>query len=858
MLLERDDIVAQLDSLAGKALGGCGSVVFVVGEAGIGKTSVLRATAERLADRLRLLWTACEDLSTVEALTLLRELPIVDGEAQDHATDRGSRLELFGETLDRLAQEPTVLLVEDLHWADDGSIDFVRYLGRRLADLPLMLIVSSRNEDQGARARLARAANDLPQTIRHRIDLDRLSPVAVGKLAAARGLIGSAIHEVTGGNPLLVAEVLAAGGKRSASIDDIVTSRADRLDGPARAFLDYCSILPRRVSYEQIDAADVPEAVIAACTETGLLLADGTGLAFRHEITRRAVEDALSPRRRVHLHRRELERLDRAGASAARRLHHAIGAGDRPRIGELAPSAAEQASRLGAHREAARAWAALLEDGEREGDPRHFERYAFELHVTGEMAPAIAWQQRALASHSSKGDALRQGDVLRFLSRLHYLNGEFVQATERGSQAAAVLAGHPSTPELALAYANLAHLAMLADDAAEALRWSEPAMAIARQLGRDDILATVLNNLGTAIQYREFDRGLALLDQSIALGRRSGSEEHVARAYTNKGWSLMQARHLEQAVAVQDEGIEYCRERDLETWADYMRGGQALTLLDLGRWDEAGRLARSVVVDRGNTYLMRNPAVRALALLRIRRGDEDPEPLVSELRAHMGKGREPPRFVGMALIVAERAWTNDGLAQDAPGNRDALALLDAAAGLMRSDGSPWDRGALWFWQTRLGASVPAPSGLTGCYALLAAGDIAGAASACRAQAMPFDEAMMLIGGDAEQAATGLAILDRLGARATATRARAELGARGLRRGTRGPRVSTRANDFGLTRRELEVLTAIDKGWTNKEIGERLFVSAKTVDHHVSAILGKVDARTRGEAAAVARSHGLID
>jgi len=856
MLLERDDIVAQLDSLARNALGGRGCVVFVVGEAGIGKTSVLRATAERLADRpadrLRLLWSACEDLSTAEALTLLRELPVVDGDALDRATDSGSRLALFGDTLARLANAPTVLLIEDLHWADDGSIDFIRYIGRRVADLPLMLIVSSRNEDQGARSRLARAANDLPPTIRHRFDLARLSPVAVGRLAAARGLIGAAIHEVTGGNPLLVAELLAAGGKRSASIDDIVVGRADRLDEAARGFLDYCSIIPRRVSLEQIEEADVPDAVIAACCETGLLLVDGTGLAFRHEITRRAVEDALSPLRRAQLHRRELARLDRAGASAARRLHHAIGAGDRARVEELAPLAAAQASRLGAHREAAHAWAALLEREAPAGDPGQFELYAFELHVTGEMARAIAWQQHALAIHIETGDRLRQGDSLRFLSRLHYLNGERGRAEERGAQAIAILADYPTTPELALAYANLAHLAMLADDAAEAVRWSEQAIPIARQLGRDDILATVLNNYGTAIQYEDFDRGLGLLDQSIALARRSGSEEHVARAYTNKGWTLMQARHLDQAVAVQDEGIDYCRERDLETWVDYMTGGKALALLDLGRWDEAEQLARLVVVDRGNTHLMRNPAVRALAQLRIRRGHDDPEPLVAELRAHMENGREAPRFAGMALIVAERAWTDDAATDD------ALALLEMAARLAAAASSPWDRGALWTWQQRLGASVPPPAGLTGHHAALAAGDVAEAVAMCRARAMPFEEAMMLIAGDAGQAAAGLAILDRLGAAATTARARANLGARGLRRGARGPRASTRSNSFGLTRRELDVLCAIDKGWTNKEIGERLFVSAKTVDHHVSAILGKVDARTRGEAAAVARSHGLID
>lgn len=852
MLFERDHICDELDRLAAAAAAGQGHVAFIVGEAGIGKTSVLRATAARIGGRMRLLWAACEDLSAAEALTLLRDMPIVDADALDRADDSGSRLALFGDTLARLAAIPTMLLIEDLHWADDGSIDFIRYVGRRIADLPVLLIVSSRTEDQGARGRLARAANDLPPASRRRFELDRLSSVAVGKLAAAHGLIGSAIYTVTGGNPLLVTELLAAGGHRSRSIDDVVVARADRLDPAARAFLDHCAIIPRRISIDRIEAAGVAEDAVRACIEAGLLLPDGDGLAFRHEITRHAIEDALSPLKRRHLHAAELDRLDRVGGSAARRLHHAIGAGDMARIRSLAPQAAANASALGAHREAARAWSAILNDGEAPADPGQCAQYAFELHVTGDISGAIRWQEQALAMHAAADDGLRQGDGLRFLSRLHYLNGHRARADQAGEQAVALLETHPGTPELALAYANLAHLAMLAEHGAEAVRWSERAIPIAEALGRDDILATLLNNHGTAIQYAEPDRGLDLLDRAISLGVKSGSQEHVARAFTNKGWVLMQGRRLEEALATLREGIAYCVERDLDTWRDYMTGGHALALTKMGRWDEAEAAAAPVAADPHNTHLMRNPAVRALALLRIRRGDPGADALIEELRAHMAKGREAPRFIGMALIVAERAWT----AGDAPG--EALSLLDEAAALARVDGCPWDRAALWFWRDKLQGGVAPPDRLPPPYVRLAAGDMAGSAQAFADIGLPFDQALALAEGDETQATRGVAMLERLGAVATAARIRLDLGDRGLRRGTRGPRASTRANSFGLTRREIDVLRAIDRGLTNKEIGERLFVSAKTIDHHVSSILGKFGARTRGEAAALARAQGMID
>lgn len=851
MLLERDHILDELDRFAAEAASGRGRISFIVGEAGIGKTSVLRASAERVGERLRPLWAACEDWSNAEALTLLRDLPILERDALDRARDGGSRLELFNQALARLTDVPTILFIEDIHWADDGSIDFVRYLGRRISDKPLLVIASSRNEDQDARARLMRAANDIPPSTRHRCDLERLSAPAVGELSAARGFIGSAIHDATGGNPLYVTEMLASGGGRSRSIDDLVVGRADQLAEGARALLDYCSIIPRRVALEQIVHARADENALQACLDSGLLLAEEDALVFRHEITRRAVEDALSPLRRRQLHAAELDRLEQAGASAARRLHHAICANDTPRVRDAAPEAAMQASALGAHREAVRAWAAILDEADIAGDAQQCAQYAFELHVTGDIGAAIAWHSRALAIYETLGDRMRLGDGLRFLSRLHYLNGHRTMSEQAGHRAVALLEEFPGTAELALAYANLAHLAMLAEDSEEAVRWSEEAIPIAAATGRDDILATVFNNYGTAIQYRDSKRAFDLLERSIALGLATGAQEHVARAYTNKCWMLMSARRHDEALAAQKQGIAFCAEHDLETWRDYVIGGHALTLMETGRWRDAEEQASLVLADEQNSHLIRNPAARAMAQLFIRRGAPEADRLIDELRLHMANGREGPRFTSLALIVAEQCWTKN------MDQGSAVTLLGEATSFARGSGSHWDRAALWHWSQSLGQDVQPPADMPEPYALSATGDFAAAAGAFEALGMPFEQALMLTKGNTAQVARGLAILDRLGAPATAERSRMELKGGSGRVGSRGPRASTLDNRFGLTKREIDVLGALDKGWTNREIGERLFVSAKTVDHHVSAILGKLDARTRGEAAAVARTEGLL-
>lgn len=852
MLLERDHILEELDGLAAAAVNGAGKVALLTGEAGIGKTSVLRALARRIPEDLRPLWTAFEDVSSPEALTILRDLPEIADDLLDNDDDDSSRIGLFREALARLCKVPTILFVEDLHWADDSSIDFIRYVGRRIDVLPLLLVISSRNEEQQARSRLARTAGDLPPCSRVRIELDHLSSTAVGQLAAAQGQIGSKIHLATNGNPLLVTELLANSGTRSLTMDDLVGERANRLSKEARSFLDFCSIIPRRVAIEQMELIEVAHEHVQECLDSGLLLTDGDGVAFRHELTRHAVEDALGPLKRRQLHALELERLDRAEASPARRLHHAISSGDSRRILELAPIAAEQAARLGAHGEAARAWQAIVDIVGETDDPAPYERYAFELHMIGMLPEAIEWQYRAIDLHEKSGERLRLGDSLRFLSRLRYMNGERELADRAAEEAVAVLEPLGETAELAHAYDTRAQLAMLADRNAEAIRWSELAWPIAERFNRIDLLSTISNNHGTALQYSDYERAVAMLDRSIELGQQSGSQEHIARAHINRTWIYMSRPALADAIMSSEVGIEFCRDHELAAWEQYLRGGRALILFDLGHWTEAMEQAEAAIRHPAATALVRNPSSRVVAKFLLRTGGPGLEAHIDELRQHGARGTERPRHNSFAMVMAEHAWTL-GVGQAA-----ALEILRDSYSRGSEDGRPWDASEMWFWSRKLGAEFEVPANITEPFGLLAAGDVEGAANAMQHIEMPFEEALMLIEGDESQAARGLAILETLGAEATAERVRADLQARGIRKGTRGRRASTRSNEFGLTRRELAVLRELDLGLSNKEIGEKLFVSAKTVDHHVSSILAKTATRTRGEAAALARRERLID
>lgn len=838
MLLERDDYLDELDALLERAMAGEGHVAFVAGEAGIGKTSLLHAFAERARLRVRVVSAACEDLSAPEALSLLRDLSIVDQDALADAGRDQSRLHFFAAVLQDLSREPTVLLLEDIHWADDASLDFIRYVGRRLADVPLLVVASARNDESEARQRLHRAATDIPKTTRTLIELPRLSSKAVGRMAASYGLIGHAIHDATGGNPLFVSEMLSSKGGRPALIDEIVVSKAAALSEAARALLDLCSIYPRRTPYSVILEAQVEDAALDECLASGMLVDSEAGLAFRHELIRQAVERALPPMRRLRFHVAALKQLEASGASAARCLHHALAAGDTAKVTALAPVAAEQASALGSHRAAAQAWGSMLAidglDPEREVAAR--ERYAFELHMFGAMGDAIAQLRLAQRMHASNGNLLNSGDCQRFLSRLHYLDGNRSAAEIEGQAAVQCLEPLGESSELALAYANLAHLAMLAEDSATAIGWSEKAERLAAKFGRTDILATVYNNWGTAIQFMDADRATEMVERSIALGIETGSQEHVARAYTNLGWLKLQALELDAADEALQRGISYCLDNELGVWRDYMAGTRSLALVQMGRWSEAEEISREIAERDDNTLLMRNPAVRALALVGIRRGAADVSAHIEELREHMDRGREFPRFGPYAAIVAERAWTTGA------GAPAAVALVDEAIAMIGLDHNAQLKSELLYWREKL------KNGAT---------KSERAAARVWTPEMPFEKALALSEGDEEQAREALDLLGKLGAVATEARLRNELVERGLRIGARGPRASTRENPYQLTKRELQILECLDQGLTNKQIGDKLFVSAKTVDHHVTSILGKLAAGTRGEAAAKARAEGIL-
>ncbi|MCM4080427.1 ATP-binding protein [Paractinoplanes hotanensis] len=854
VLLERSAELAALDSL----LTGCaagGRVAVVSGEAGAGKSTLAAAFAEAAGPRAQMLWGACDPLLTPRALGPLHDIARrLGGRLRERIGD-GSRGEVFDLLLEALDRPPQaarpVVVLEDLHWADEATLDMVAFLGRRLALCRALLVITYREDEVGPDHRLRTVLAGLPPGLIRRVGLPPLTAAAVAELARRAGRRATDVHAVTGGNPLLVTEVLAAPAEGvPPTVQDLVLSRLATLTPPAREVAHLVSVVPSRAGLELLGnrLAEVDE-----CLDRGVLTARGNGVAFRHELLRRAVEESLSPVRRQALHAEILSVLEAAGSvDPARLVHHAHHAGDTVAALRWTPVAARRAASVGAHKQAAAHYARVLPlaadrpAAERAGLLEEYVQAAYH----GGLTEALDACQAALALRTELGDPVAIGLNLRWMSRLSWWNGRPDQARDYGFRSVEVLETQPPGPELAAAYSNLSQLFMLGDENVRSIAWGERALELARALDDRDTEVHALINLGSARLHRGDLVGMAELrrahDLAVAVG---GLDDSAGRALVNLASNAVDNYDFDIAEQTFDRIIPFLAARDLDGYHRHLLGHRARLLLARGDWaaaaDDAGQALAGPTMHGGGLV----PAVAARAMLRARR---DEPGALDDARdaAERGYPTEEAQFVCPAAIaLAEAYW----LAGD-----PVRAAQEAERGLKMAVriGHPWFSGELAFWKWRCGDSSPAPAVAAEPFRLLIDGDWRAAADAWSKRGCTYLAACCLAHGDAPAAAEALRVFDRLGAVGPARRLRTDLRERGLRV-PRGPRPSTAADPTGLTGRQQEVLGLIAEGLSNAGIAARLTLSAKTVDHHVSAVLAKLGVSSRGRAAAEARDRGLL-
>jgi ATP/maltotriose-dependent transcriptional regulator MalT len=861
-LLERTDELAALhENLEAVQEGPGGRVVLVSGEAGVGKTALLRQFCEERRQSARILWGGCDPLFTPRPLGPLLEIA-EDAGGELHLAVQGGAVPhaVVGALVPELtAREPSVFVLEDVHWADAATLDVLRLLARRMETVPALVVASYRDDELDRTHPLRIVVGEIGTSRRTaRLKLAGLSPAAVAQLAEPHGVDAQELHRKTAGNPFFVVEALSGDAEEiPETVRDAVFARVARLSDGAKKLLETVAVVPQQAELWLLEAlAGDSINSLDECLTSGMLVSDAEGVGFRHELARLAVEETIALNRKVDLHRRALTALGNPPSGIpdlARLAHHAEAAGDSAAVVQFAPAAAARAASLGAHREAAAQYGRALRHGEQlPPDVRAdlLVRRAWACWLTDNDVEATEAATEAVEHYRALGDTRGEAQALLARSEALWCPGRVAESMGDAQEAVALLEALPPDRDLGLAYSRLALLCLLTDDIDEAASWATRAQEIARRLRDDELIVNSLGIIGSTEILRGVPEGVERLEEALALALRSGLQLNAGGIYLGSARAAISVRDYARAERQLAAGLDYCSAFGLELHRAYLFAYAARAALDTGRWSEAADAATTVLrVPRGST-MPRILALVVLALVRARRGDLEVWPLLDEAWALAEPAtRELARIVPVAAARAEAAWL--------AGRPESVAGITDVAFELALQKSPLQAGELASWRRRAGVEEEIRAVIGEPHASELRGDWQRAAELWSEIGCPYEAALALAEGDEQASRCALEELQALDARPAAAIVARKLRQRGVRGLPRGPRPATRENPAGLTPRELEVLGLVVEGLRDGEIAERLVLSEKTVGHHVSAVLRKLGVRGRGQAAAEALRLGLL-
>jgi DNA-binding CsgD family transcriptional regulator len=856
-LLERDEVLAELGRCRRVAARGSGRMVLLRGEAGVGKTAVIARFLAGLGPGARVVRGWCDPLTAPRPLgPLIDMLARLSGEqaaAVRAAIDAGDTEAIYAGLVGLFGQAPGwVCVIEDLHWADGATLDVLRFLARRLEALPVLLVVSYRDDEIGASHPVAVLLGDVASCAAvTRIELAPLSREAVAVLAAGSGVNAEVLHQLTGGNPFFVTESLAAGPdalSRQAlprSVSEAVAGRLARLSATGRETAHAAAVCGPRASPALVEAVcPGAAAALAECIAAGVLVTDADTVGFRHELARRATVEQIPDYQRRVLHRRALTVLAEPPIdpnTLAALTFHADQAGDTDAVIRYGPAAAERASGLRANREAAKLYALMLSHAAAVPDEqavRWLEQHAFSSYLSGLTESAARSFRDAIALHHKLGDRLGEGENLRWLSYMLWPQGRTTEAINAGVASLGLLEDLGPTAQLAWSLLNMARLSTFAYDPAAA-EYAARAIALGAQLGED---AVVLRARGYAALHN-ISRSDTGWDDLEAVWRETMTTKEQAEQAGIVGsmlcWFAALHHDVERAEGYIAETSAVCATHDLDVFLPIVTGAAAMVALHRGDWTSALVCADDVLTRPALTPLHRIMALIAAALVHARSGEQPVAELLDEAVASVD---DLFRRGAVWAARAEAAW----LAGD-----DDTARAEAHAGLAAAtaEADPWLVGRLQRW-AHLAGDPPQPvaGDPVTPYHLEVRGDWQAAAEAWSRLGCPYDAAIAQLGGDIAAVQAALDTFRRLGARAAARRAQQRLAQlRGRNPDLR--RKDTSADPHGLTKRQCDVLELLAAGHSDAEIATALYISPKTVNTHVCAIMTKLGVHNRTQAAA---------
>ena len=860
-LVEREACLDAIHSRVMDAMEGRGHTLLVCGEAGIGKTSVLKRAAEQHPS-VALWWGACDALETPHPLAPLRDIARSTDAAFRPLLDSPSKnqINLFEAVIASLqAAGPTLMVIEDAHWADQSTLDLIKFIGRRIEALPVVLAVSYRDDEVPLSHPLRRVIGYLPPRDVTRVELRPLSPEGVEVLARRALRASEGLHALTRGNPFFLTELLRLGGGGvPQSVADLVLARLYNLAEPAQDIIRLASIVPARFERWLMDDLLAPSiADVESCLNSGLLLADETSFFFRHELARVAVEASLSHPMAQAMNGNVLAALARRGYDAftpARIVHHAARAKDAAAVLKHAPAAAALALGRCAHREAAAHYRTLLAfaTGASEDDwIGWLESYAVESLATNELRQAIEAREQIGVVLLGRGKTLREAQNLSELAMLLVLALRNAEADAASRRAIELLEPLPPSVQLASAYRVESQLRMLNRDIAESAKWGEKAIEVARKFDDKRVLAAAYGTLGTAMIFIDHEAGLIHLEKALDIALAEDFDYIAANCYSNLGTANGELFFIHEAVHYLDEAIQFSSRNEIDFYRNYAMAWLAICELLLGRWEDSESHAMEVLSLSSEANTTRIMALCALGRLRLRRGDPDADKVLDEALELALATRTLQRIAPVRLARAEAAYARGDLAQ-------VVAEAKAAFECVGERDHPWFVGEIAYWMHKGGSQESARGNCAEPYRLQLAGRWREAAGVWSRLGCEYEAARALCDGDRDAQLEALAIFERRGAKPAAASLRAQLRIAGVRGVPRGARSSTQGNPHGLTDRELEVLRLLCGGLKNAEIARRLSRSVRTVDHHVDSVFRKLGVKSRTEAVAALSREGLLD
>lgn len=834
-LVERDGLVTQLRSAARDALGGTGSLIAVSGEAGAGKTALVREAFAGTSAR----WGYCDPLTTPRPLGPFHDLARQlwpDGAAGSPPPVAGLRDRMLA----WLAAAPAPLVIEDAHWIDEASADVLRFLARRIEATGGLIVITHR-DDLAPDHPLRRVLGDLATAGGiARMTVPPLSSAAVEALVAGSGIATADAVRLTGGNPFLVGQLLEApDASVTAPLRDAVTARLVRLAPETRAVVELLAAVPGRVP-----AAFVGDewGALDAAARAGLVETDGRWVQFRHELVRLAVEHEVPPGKARELHADVLRRLgDGDDVEPACIAYHARRAHEPERAFRGEVAAAKRAVELGSHREAVAHYRRALDDAARFVEPIEQARLLLALsrqeHLVGADRQATATAARAVRLIPPDADVVERASAIRWLSRVTPAEAE---SHRLAAQAVILLAPRGPSAELAAAYAYLAADRMIARDLPVAAAWARRAIDLAERVGDAESLVTALQALGVALTLDGQDPDCVHLRRAVRVCRETGLDFELGRAYANLVAAPGEARLYEVSRLAAEEALAYFVAQDLDGHAGYARMWRARCLFEQGRWTEAmeatGDLLDTHFRPTANTA---QGAYYVRGRLRARSGDPRAWEDLDRAKELADGSGSLQRVWPTAAARAEARWLAGAADDGSDGLRAAYELAIARA-------NPWAVGELGLWMWRHGLLAELPDVAAEPYRLHVAGAAEAAGEAWLRIGCPYEAADAWSDADEDAVRIALATFTDLGAGPARRRAARRLRQLGVRSIPRGPRETTAADPQGLTAREQEVLCWLADGCTDAEIARRLHLSVKTVGHHVSAVLRKTGSRSRRE------------